>query len=166
MEDLKVITLFVKNKFGVLTRVSNVFSRRGINIKQFTAAETTTESVSRLTILTNNEDIDFVQFNKQLERIEDVLKATVVSYGETIGKEILLVRIRYTPENLEEIQEKLIDNSGKIISFDMECIVGQVVGRIRRIDRFIESIREYEIIEMSRSGVTALAKEYDMNEMY
>ncbi len=158
MEEYKIISVLVKNRFGVLTRVSNVFSRRGVNIKQLTVAETTTPGVSRITILVVAGDTDFSQFDKQLMKIEDVKAAVTLDYDDAISRELLLVKFKYDKSNQSAIQEHLQKFSAKIISFDSEVIVGRMEGSTRRIDEFICGSKDYEIVEMSRSGVTALDK--------
>lgn len=156
MEDLKIITMSIKNRFGALTRVSNVFARRGINIRQLTTAETTTEGLSRITILTTDVNADFEQLKKQLNKIEDVVEAVVLDYKNSISKEILLVRFKYEKSNLELIQERIFQYSGKIVSFNTKSLVIQIVAGPKKIDRFLQEIKEFEMIEMSRSGTTSI----------
>lgn len=157
MEELKVISILAKNKFGALTRVANVFARRGINIKQLTAAETTTDGVSKITILTTDVNADFFQLEKQLNRIEDVKGAITMDYSKSISKEIILIRVGYNESNLEQIQDILFAFSGKIVSFNTESLVGQVVGNTKNIEKFLDAIKEFNITEMSRSGITSLS---------
>ncbi len=158
MEDLKVVSILVKDRCGVLTRVSNVFARRGVNIKQLTVSETTTEYVARITILTDGNGVDIAQLQKQLKKIEDVQDAIILDYEQTISSEILLVRVQYTQEDLEQIQEMIIDYNGRIVTFNTETVVGRIVGSTTKIDEFIHKIRAFQIIEMSRSGITSLDK--------
>ena len=156
MENMLIISVLAKNRFGALTRVSNVFSRRGVNIKQITAGETTTKGISRITILVTGDDLDYKQLDKQLKKIEDVVDAVILPMEKAITKELLLVKIKYTNDSLKLIQDKLFECSGKIVSFDSEVLVGQIVGSSRRIDNFLQEIKDFKIIEMCRSGVTAL----------
>lgn len=159
MEDLKIITMSIKNKFGALTRVSNVFARRGINIRQLTTAETTTEGISKITILTTDVNADFEQLKKQLNKIEDVVEAVVLDYKNSISKEVLLIRFKYEKSNLELIQEKIFSYSGRIVSFNTHSLVVQIVAGPKKVDRFLKEInglKDFEILEMSRSGTTSL----------
>ena len=90
MENMLIISVLAKNRFGALTRVSNVFSRRGVNIKQITAGETTTKGISRITILVTGDDLDYKQLDKQLKKIEDVVDAVILPMEKAITKELLL----------------------------------------------------------------------------
>ena len=156
MEEMMIISVLVKNRFGALTRVSNVFSRRGINIKQLTVSELSTPSISRITILTSGEDLDYKQLDKQLKKIEDVYDAVIMPQDKTLSKELLLVKIKYTPQSLRTIQDVLFESSGKIVTFDEHMLIGQIVGSGRRIDEFLAASTQFDVLEICRSGVTAL----------
>ncbi len=160
-EDRLIVSVLVKNRQGALTRVSNVFSRRGINIKQLTVAETSNPNISRITILiVDNGDIDHWHINMQLQKIEYVLDAVVLPYEKTVAKELLLIKIAYTENELKGIQELLFEHSGKIISFDKENLVGEIVASNGQIDEFLEIAMTFKVVEMCRSGVTALDLEH------
>ena len=45
-----VIAVYVENKYGVLTRVTSMFTRRGFNIDALTVGETESPEYSRITI--------------------------------------------------------------------------------------------------------------------
>ena len=152
-----IISVLVKNKKGALVRVSNVFTRRGVNIKQLTVAESVNPEISRISVLIADDgELDHKQIDKQLRKIEYVLDAVVLPYEKTISKELLLIKINYTAAKMRDIQEKLFSFSGKIISFDDACLIGQIVASNGEIDQFLVEIQEFDIVEISRSGVTAL----------
>ncbi len=158
MTDNRVIvSVLVKNKRGALMRVSNVFSRRGVNILQLTVAENTDPEISRITVLINDDgELDHKQIDKQLRKIEYVIDAVIMPYETTISKELLLVKIRYEISSMKELQEKLFASSGKIISFDNDTLIGQIVASNGQINEFLQNLEGFDIVEMSRSGVTAL----------
>lgn len=158
MTDNRVIvSVLVKNQRGALMRVSNVFSRRGVNILQLTVAENTDPEISRITVLINDDgELDHKQIDKQLRKIEYVIDAVIMPYEKTISKELLLVKIRYENSSMKELQEKLFECSGKIISFDNNTLIGQIVASNGQINEFLQDMENFDIVEMSRSGVTAL----------
>ncbi|MFI3114628.1 MAG: acetolactate synthase small subunit [Clostridia bacterium] len=158
MTDNRVIvSVLVKNQRGALMRVSNVFSRRGVNILQLTVAENTNPEISRITVLINDDgELDHKQIDKQLRKIEYVIDAVIMPYEKTISKELLLVKIRYENSSMKELQEKLFECSGKIISFDNNTLIGQIVASNGQINEFLQDMENFDIVEMSRSGVTAL----------
>lgn len=161
MKDNRVVvSVLVKNKQGALVRVSSVFSRRAVNIKQLTVAETSNPEISRITILvTDDGELDHKQIDKQLRKIEYVIDAVILPYEKTISKELLLVKINYCKEKLKEVQEKLFDFSGKIVAFDETSLTGQIVASNGQIDEFLLEMQTFDVVEISRSGVTALGLE-------
>lgn len=157
MDNRIIISVLVNNKKGALMRVSNVFTRRGINIRQLTVAEGTSAEISRITIqISDDGDLDHKQLDKQLRKNEDVLDAVILKYADTISKELLLVKLNYSAEMLKQISEKLFEYSGKILSFDDKCLIGQIVASSHHIDAFLNEISNFDLIESSRSGVTSL----------
>ncbi len=152
-----VVSVLVKNRQGALLRVSNVFTRRGINIKQLTVAETRNPDYSRITVLVIDDgNFDHWHITTQLNKVEYVVDAVILPYEKTISKELLLIKIAYTEKELKDLQEVLFDHSGKIISFDSKNLVGQIVGSNAKIDTFLQKIAKFKIVEICRSGVTAL----------
>ena len=157
MDNRIVVSVLVKNKRGALVRVSNVFTRRGINIKQLTVAESVNPEISRISILVHDDgELDRKQIDKQLRKIEYVIDAVVLPYEKTISKELLLIKINYTADVLKDIQEMLFDYSGNIISFDSISLIGQIVASNSQIDEFLQNAGKFDIVEVSRSGVTSL----------
>lgn len=152
-----IISVLVKNKKGALVRVSNVFTRRGVNIKQLTVAENTNPEVSRITILISDDgDLDHKQLDKQLRKIEYVLDAVILPYKDTISEELLLIKFNYTEESLRQLQKTLFEYSGKIVTFDKRRILGEIVATNEKINEFLAAVEGYDIVEISRSGVTAV----------
>lgn len=157
MDNRIIVSVLVNNKRGALMRVSNVFTRRGINIRQLTVAEGRNSQISRITIQVDDDgDLDHKQLDKQLRKNEDVLDAVILKYEDTISRELLLVKMNYSAELLKQISEKLFEYSGKILSFDDKCLIGQIVASSHHIDTFLNEISNFDIVEISRSGVTSL----------
>ena len=50
------ISVLVVNQFGVLSRISGLFSGRGFNIESLNVAETNESGISRMTIITRGDD--------------------------------------------------------------------------------------------------------------
>lgn len=157
-ENRVVVSVLVHNKQGALVRVSNVFTRRALNIIQITAAENPNPETTRITIVVKDEDgqLDCQQLDKQLRKIEHVIDAVILPYSETISNELVLIKIKYNQDSLKQIQEKLFEYSGKILSFDSEIVIGEVVGSYKQLNKFVTEISIFEVIELSRSGSTSL----------
>jgi acetolactate synthase-1/3 small subunit len=92
--------MLVSNQFGVLTRVTGLFSRRGFNIKELTVGETVDPAVSRITVLAEGGAEILEQIQKQLIKLEDVKKVVEITEEEAVSQELLLIKISLTADTL------------------------------------------------------------------
>ena len=87
------ISIHVENKFGVLSRVSGLFSGRGFNIESLSVGETTDPKVSLMTIVTTGDDQIIEQITKQLNKLIDVIKVIDFTGIEHVEREMVIVKI-------------------------------------------------------------------------
>src|SRR5690606_12980271 len=66
------LSVLVENKFGVLNRITNLFSGRGFNIDTLNVGPTEDPATSRMTIVVVGDDKVLVQVTKQLNRLVEV----------------------------------------------------------------------------------------------
>ena len=88
-----VIAVYVENKFGVLTRVTSMFTRRGFNIDALTACETESPEYSRITISLSGDGYAREQLINQLRKIVNVKKVEVLE-SDCIKRELMLIKIK------------------------------------------------------------------------
>lgn len=154
-----LFSVLVKNRFGAMMRVSNVFSRRGINIRKIVVEETYDPEISVISLMVTGDDMDTVQLDKQLQKIEDVVDCSVVPVESELSEyetEMLCVKILRKKVNQEEIEKFFFDRMVKILYVDEENITARMVGSSDEIDKFIKDICDFKILEMFRSRVSAL----------
>ena len=152
----QILSLLVSNHFGVLTRVTNLFSRRGFNIKQLTVGETDNPQFSRITILTEGDEPLLNQIQKQLIKLEDVKKVIVLPDDACIGLELLLIKIKYAPEQKDQMNEFITSSNGRLIGAFDGSVVIEFTGQTKEVDNFIDNMKKYGKIEVCRTGVAAL----------
>lgn len=93
-----VLSVLVKNSSGVLARVAGLFSRRGYNIESITAGKTEKSDISRMTItLMGDEDI-VEQLEKQLAKLEEVIKIKQLNGEESVYRELVLIKVNADEE--------------------------------------------------------------------
>jgi acetolactate synthase-1/3 small subunit len=68
------LAVLVENKYGVLARVSGLFSRRGFNIDSLAVGITEDPTISRMTIIVSGDDHVLEQVMKQLNKLIDVIR--------------------------------------------------------------------------------------------
>lgn len=155
-KDQFIISILVSNHFGVLTRVSGLFTRRGFNIDSLSVGETENPEYSRMTIVTTGDEHVKEQILKQLEKLYDVKYIKSLDGQRTIARELAIVKIAAERESRTAIIEAVNVFKGSVVDFTPDSMMVEIVGDTEKLDAFIEYIRPYGIIELCRTGVTAL----------
>lgn len=150
-----VIAVYVENKFGVLTRVTSMFTRRGFNIDALTVGETESPEYSRITISLSGDGYAREQLINQLRKLINVKKVEVLD-NECIKRELMLIKIKNIPENRSDIHFACEAYRAKVVDYTSDGMCIEVTGDPSKIDAFIELMKEYGIIEMCRTGIVAL----------
>ena len=152
------ITALVANKSGVLTRVSGLFARRGFNIESLCVCTTEDEALSRMTIVLNGDEYTLDQMTKQLDKLIDVKKIAPAPEDDSVFRELLLVKVSAPAEKRSEIIEIKEVYKAKIVDLSPETLILELTGEPNKLDGFIKVIEPYGILEMARTGVTALSR--------
>ncbi len=153
-----VIAALVENKPGVLTRVSSMFTRRGFNIDALTVGEIEDSNYSRITITITGDENTRDQFVSQLRKLFNVKKVQVLESGKTISRELLLIKVRNSPEIRPEIMAAAEVYRGKIIDYAADVMSVEITGEPVKIDSFIELMKPMGILEMCRTGIVAIER--------
>lgn len=93
----RILSILVENTAGVLSRVSGLFSRRGYNIDSLSVGITTDPNYSRMTVVCSGDELILEQITKQVEKLEDVLTVKVLKDGQSVNRELILVKVRVEP---------------------------------------------------------------------
>lgn len=153
------ISVLVENKFGVLSRVSGLFSGRGFNIESLSVAETIDPAVSLMTIVTIGDDQIVEQIIKQLNKLIDVIK--VVDYMEVDHVEREMVLIKVAPKKNDKAEFLKLSEifRSRIIDSGATTFTVQITGDEKKIAAFIELLKPFGIKEFVRTGTIAMARE-------
>jgi acetolactate synthase-1/3 small subunit len=153
-----IISMLVENEAGALSRISGLFSARGYNIESLTVAPTNDPSMSRMTLVTSgNEDI-IEQIKKQLNKLIDVIKLQDLAEGEHVEREMMLIKLRASASDREELKRLADIFRAKIIDVTDLSYVVELTGASKKLDAFIQAVPEGLITEVVRSGPTAIAR--------
>jgi len=153
-----VISVYVENKYGVVARVSGLFMRRGFNIDSFTGQETDDPRYSRLTITLRGDDFTRDQLINQLKKLHNVKKVMLLEAGAAVERELMIIKVRNTPETRSEVMAAAEVYRAKIIDYTTNYMCIEVTGEPSKINAFSEVMKPLGIIEMCRTGVVALAR--------
>ena len=153
-----IVSLLVANHFGVLTRVAALFARRGFNIDSLTVGETDDFAFSRMTIVAQGDEYVKEQIVKQLQKLEDVKLVQLMQPVQTVQRELLIVKIRAEKGRLSEIVEAANTYRASVIDLSPDSMLIEITGEPLKLSAFLEYMREYGVIEMSRTGTTAMGR--------
>lgn len=153
-----VIAVYVENKYGVVARVSGLFMRRGFNIDSFTGRETDDPRYSRITITLNGDDYTREQLINQLKKLHNVKNVKLLEAESSVERELMVIKVRNTPEQRSEIMAAAEVYRAKIIDYTTDAMCIEVTGEPSKINAFIEVMKPLGIVEMCRTGVVALER--------
>ena len=158
MEQRHLLSVLVKNSSGVLSRVSGLFSRRGYNIDSLTVGRTEDEKISRMTIAIVGDNDTLEQVKKQLDKLEDVIKVIDLKSGNSVYRELVLIKVKADAEKRAAINEIVTIFRSKIIDVSVDTLTIELTGDESKITALIKLMEEYGIQELVRTGVTALER--------
>lgn len=153
-----VIALLIENESGALSRVSGLFSARGYNIESLTVAATEDPSLSRMSIVTIGSDDIIEQITKQLNKLVEVVKVVDISESAHIERELMLIKVRATGKDREEMKRMADIFRGRIIDANDSSYVIELTGNQTKLDSFIGAIDNSLILETVRSGIVGIGR--------
>jgi acetolactate synthase-1/3 small subunit len=154
-----IIAILLQNEAGALTRVTGLISARGYNIESLSVAPTNDPTVSRVTLVTIGSDPVIAQINAQLLKLVDVVAVEDMTVGDTLARELLLIKLQLAAGQVESVAALLRRAGGRILSSDASSYVVELAGTEHEIGEFIAGIGAFgEIVEVVRSGVLGIAR--------
>ena len=148
----------VRNRFGVLSRVSGLFSGRGFNIDSLCVAETLDPSQSRMTIVVHGDDRVLEQIKKQLNKLIDVIKVIDFSDDNCVVRELMLVKINVSAATRSEVMQIVDIFRARIVSVQPKSMIVETTGNESKNTAFLDLIRAFGIKEIARTGKIAMSR--------
>ena len=153
-----VLSLLVDNTSGVLSRVSGMFSRRGYNIDSLTVGVTQDPRYSRMTVVVTGDDKILSQIKNQLNKLEDVIEITELKDGESVTRELVLLKVKASNEERQQIISVANVYRANIVDVSPDSLIVELTGTINKIHAFINLLDGFEIQELVRTGITGLTR--------
>ena len=150
--------VLVENKFGVLGRITGLFSARGFNIESLSVAVTEDPTVSRITLVTEGDEKILEQVNKQLNRLIDVIKVTDLSEESHVDRELVLIKVHAEAESRAEVLRLADIFRAKIVDVTSKTYILEVTGDEGKIRALIELLKPLGIKEVVRTCKIAIAR--------
>jgi acetolactate synthase I/III small subunit len=152
------LSVLVENKPGVLVRVAGLFARRGFNIDSLVVAETENPAVSRMTITIHEQDQPVEQVTKQLHKLVNVIKITDLQPGESIERELLLIKVKADAGSRSEIMQIVEIFRAKIVDVGNEVLIIEMTGTREKVSALMELLAPFGVVELMRTGRLAMGR--------
>lgn len=153
-----IVAVLLENEAGALSRVVGLFSARGYNIESLTVAPTEDASLSRMTVVTHGSDEILEQIVKHLNRLIEVVKVVDLTEGGYTERELMLVKVRATGKDREEMKRMADIFRGRIIDVTDKSYTIELTGDQSKNDAFLQAIDHAAILETVRTGSSGIGR--------
>ena len=163
MRATKIIVAYVHDRPGVLTKIASIFYRRGMNILTMTVGRTTADEVSKIVFRVSGESQELHRLVLSVDNLIDVISVNIHPDTAATARELCLVRLALTqPSTAEQAADVALRADARVLQTDAESMVLQIVDAPERIDAFLASLSKFHIVDLSRTGPTAMPAVDDM----
>ncbi len=156
--NLHTISVLVEDKPGVLTRVAGLFAARGFNIDSLAVGPTEEGGLSRMTLVVNVETKPLEQVTKQLNRLINVIKVLEHEPGEAVERELALIKVRAEGDSRARVLEICDVFRVRVLDVTHKTLTIEATGTPDKLEALTELLRDFGIVELSRTGRVALAR--------
>ncbi len=155
---LQVISVLVENEYGVLNKITGLFSRRAYNIESLAVGPTEDPTVSRITVVVDSGNSVLEQVEKQLNKLVPVIKVRKLEINDLVGYELALIKVNASPRTRGEIKDVVEIMNARMVDISSTTITIQISDAPSKVDLMLDMLRPYGICEMARTGMAALQK--------
>ncbi|MDA8114931.1 MAG: acetolactate synthase small subunit [Acidithiobacillus sp.] len=153
-----IISILLENEAGALSRVAGLFAARGYNIEAMTVAPTHDPSISRMTVATRGSEEIMEQVLKQLNKLVEVIRVHDLTEGPHIERELMLIKVHAVGPDREEVKRLSDVFRGRIIDVTDRSYTMELTGTGEKLDAFIHALDPGMVIEVVRSGASAISR--------
>ena len=152
------LSVLVENESGVLTRIAGLFARRGFNIESLSVGPAEQKNISRITMVVPGDDKTIEQLTKQLYKLINVRKVQDITTLPNIGRELMLLKVRFTEETRTEIMDIAKVFNARIVDLASKCLTIEVTGEPEKILALEQLLQKFGILEIAKTGKIALLR--------
>lgn len=152
------ISVLVENHFGVLARVSAMFSARGYNIDSLCVGETEDPTISRMTVVVRGDDRVLAQIMTQLNKLVDVIEVRDLTVESFVERELVMVKVKADSRQRGEVVEIASIFRAKVVDVGSENMIVEVTGAEGKVEAFVDMMRPFGVLELVRTGEIAIAR--------
>lgn len=152
------ISVLVENKFGVLTRITSLFSGRGFNIDTLNVGPTYNPDRSRMTIVVVGDDHTLEQVVKQLYRLVEVIEVQDLEAGEYVDRELILLKVKVDAQTRAEVMQICDIFRAKIVDVQKDTVSIEITGDEGKVSKFVALMENFGVVDLTRTGTVILPR--------
>ena len=153
-----ILSILIENEAGALSRVVGLFSARGYNIDSLTVSTTEDATLSRMTIVTHGSEEVIEQITKHLNTLIEVVKVIDLNESEHIERELMLIKVRASGRDREEMKRMADIFRGRIIDVTEKTYTIELTGTSGKLSAFLDAIDRSVILETVRTGASGIGR--------
>jgi acetolactate synthase-1/3 small subunit len=152
------LVALVEDRPGVLNRMVSLFRRRGFNIESIAVGSSEVPHLSRMTIVVNGSAATIEQVRKQTDKIVSVIKISDITDGDTVTRELALIKVKATPATRSEVIQIVDIFRANIVDASPDSLVIEVTGDEDKVNSLLKMLRPFGIKELHRTGRVAMTR--------
>ena len=156
----RIISLLVEDHPGVLTRMSGMFTMRGINITSLTVSPCEKNGLSRMTVAIKGTESELEKVRKQISNLIEVVKVVDLKADEAIIRDLCLLKV-HTKDSEMRLEVMLLAESygAKIMDATLDSVIIELTEEPKKIDRFVDLMQHFGVKQLFRTGITAIGRD-------
>jgi acetolactate synthase-1/3 small subunit len=155
---LHTLVVYVEDKPGVLNRVSSLFRRRNFNIDSLTVGHTETPGVSRMTIVCDTDPTAVRRVEANIYKLVDVLRVDDITDQPAVERELAMIKVAATHDTRSQIIQLAGVFRARTVDVSPDSLIVEITGSGDKIERLLDVLRPYGVLEMARTGRVAMAR--------
>jgi acetolactate synthase-1/3 small subunit len=155
---LHTLAVYVEDKPGVLNRVASLFRRRAFNIDSLTVGHTEVPGVSRMTIVCDVDPASARRVEANIYKLVDVLRVDDITHEASVERDLAMIKVSATQDTRAAIFQLADVFRARIVDVSPESLIVEITGSGDKIERLLDVLRPYGVLEMVRTGRVAMAR--------
>jgi acetolactate synthase-1/3 small subunit len=155
---LHTFAVYVEDKPGVLNRIASLFRRRAFNIDSLTVGHTETDGVSRMTIVCDADETSARRIEANVYKLVNVLRVDDLSHLPAVERELAMIKVAATSDTRAHVMQLADVFRARVVDVSPESLIVETTGTEEKIDRLLDVLRPYNVLEVVRTGRVAMAR--------
>ena len=143
---------------GALDRVASLFRRRAFNIHSLTVNPSEEPGCSRMTLVVDAEGAGLARAKASLEKLVSVRRVEEHPERGAVVRDLALVRVKAGAETRPQVLQLAQIFRAQVVDLAADSLVLECTGARDKLDRFVDALRPFGLLELGRSCAVAMAR--------